>query len=314
MEQGAVGLCAQTAGEAEAFAAGGIEDVLITSPSAEWAAPIVAGLARHARVAATADHPDQIMWLDAAARRAGSVIDLIIDVDPGTHRTGARAADVVSLARLTDAAGDLRFAGIQVYAGQLQHVENRNARRTTYQAVIALAAGVTADLAAAGLAPGVVTGGGTGSHAFDLASGVFTELQSGSYALMDVEYEDCESPAVEQWPFHQALFVASRVVSANHATFVTIDAGVKALSMDGPSARVVTGAPADAGWVAMGDEHAFVRHATAVLPRLGDLVWLQPGHCDPTINLYDAFYVVDADGTYERWPIDARRVTGDRTG
>lgn len=306
VERGAVGLCAQTVGEAEAFVDGGIGDVLVTSPSAEWAAPRIAALARRARIGATVDHPDQIAWLGSAARRAGSVIDLIVDIDPGTHRTGAHPSRVTALARQAAAAEGLRFAGIQIYAGQLQHVERREARRAAYDEVIALAAGAVAELTAAGLPPGVVTGGGTGTHAFDLASGVFTELQAGSYALMDAEYAGCEPPASGVWRFRQALFVASRVISANHETHVTVDAGVKALSMDGPPARVV-GGPADGRpWKDMGDEHGKIEHRLA----LGALVWLQPGHCDPTINLYDAMYAVAEDGTSERWPIDARRRSG----
>ena len=333
VERGAVGLCAQTVGEAEAFVEAGIPDVLVTSPSAEWAAPRIAAIARRARVGATADHRAQIAWLGAAARAAGSTIDLIIDVDPGTHRTGAHPSKVVDLARLVSQTGGLRFAGIQIYAGQLQHVADRSARRMAYDAVIARAAAVVADLRAAGLPPDVVTGGGTGTHAYDLKSGVFTELQAGSYAVMDVEYEDCGAPEGE-WPFRQALFVAASVVSANHKSHVTVDAGVKALGADGPSARVAGGAVPGSLWKDMGDEHGMVLHPSALglqgpgfsdavdardadadapwppdAPMLADIVWLQPGHCDPVVNLYDAMYVVSPDGTSERWPIDARRTS-----
>ncbi|MDO9488120.1 MAG: hypothetical protein Q7J32_07070, partial [Sphingomonadaceae bacterium] len=184
-----------------------------------------------------------------------------------------------------------------------------------------------------------VSGGGTGTYALDLAGGVFSELQAGSYALMDVEYDACGSPDGEAWPFEPALFVAASVVSSRHKTHSTIDAGLKAVAVDGPPARVVGGAPSGARWFAMGDEHGAVAHPSTFarlgaardplerartietidsdpaidwpedLPGDGGLVWLQPGHCDPTINLYDAFYVADEDGSLERWPIDARRTS-----
>jgi D-serine deaminase-like pyridoxal phosphate-dependent protein len=304
-----VGVCAQTVGEAEAFVAGGIRDVLVTSPSPAPAAPAIAALARAARIGATADHAEQVAWLGAAAQAAETIIDLVVDVDPGNHRTGAHPPGVVALARQAADTPGLRFAGIQMYAGHIQHFEDRETRRRAYDEVIATAASVVRALTDAGLAPPVVTGGGTGSHAYDLRSGVFNELQAGSYAVMDVEYAACESPAGGAWPFRQALWVASRVVSANHATHVTIDAGVKAMSMDGPRPRVAAGAPAGSEWIAMGDEHAFITCDAGPAPRLGDMIWLEPGHCDPTINLYDALYVVAADGSVERWPIDARRVT-----
>lgn len=313
IEHGAVGLCAQTVGEAEAFVRGGIDDVLISAPSAEWAAPRIAALAARARISATADHSDQIAWLGAAAAAAGARIDLIVDVDPGTHRCGVRPDGALALAQRVAATNGLRFAGIQLYAGHIQHVQDRAGRRRAYDDVVASAATVAAALRSAGLPPGVVTGGGTGTHGFDLDSGVFTELQAGSYAVMDVEYGDCDPPDEGRWRFRPALFIATRVVSANHTTHVTVDAGVKAVSMDGPAARIAAGAPPGSRWMEKGDEHGFIvlppDSSPESAPRLGGLVWLQPGHCDPTINLYDVLWVVAPDGSAERWEIDARRVT-----
>ena len=152
---------------------------------------------------------------------------------------------------------------------------------------------------------------------------------------MDAEYEVCDSPTGEGWSFRQAMFLASSVVSANHKSHVTVDAGFKALSSDGPPAKLAWGAAAGALWRPMGDEHGMILHPSAIpllrggefvtavetldadetqpwpadAPRLGDTVWLQPGHCDPTINLHDALIVVAEDGSWERWAVDARRVT-----
>lgn len=341
VERGAVGLCCQTVGEAEAFVASGITDVLITAPSPPWAAARIAALAKTpgVRVGAVADDEGQIDRLSDAAVVAGVTLDLVVDLDLGQHRAGAYPDQALALARAADASPNLRFAGIQAYLGHLQHIGDRAARRAADEIAFATLKGVVAQLTAAGLAPPVVTGGGTGSHAFDLASGVYTELQAGSYALMDVEYGACDAPEAGDWPFAPAMVVAATVVSARHKSHVTVDAGIKALSMDGPPAQVAAGAPAGSLWRAMGDEHGMIAHpallhvlkaggrdpmafaravgeadadpalaAPADAPQVGDLVWLQPGHCDPTINLYDALHVWDGE-KLERWPVDGRRVS-----
>lgn len=330
---GAVGLCAQSVGEAEAFVAGGIRDVLVTAPHPDWGSARLAELAkRGARVGATVDDERQIARLGAAARSSGVTLDCVIDIDPGTHRTGAHPSRVVALAALAAATEGLTYAGVQAYAGHLQHMDDIGARRAADDAVTASLAGVVEQLRQANLAPGVVTGGGTGTHAWDLDSGVFTEIQAGSYAVMDVEYEACGGPE-GGWPFQQALFVVAAVVSTNHKSHVTIDAGFKAFSSDGPPARIAAGAADGSLWRPMGDEHGMIIHPSGLpalksgdfigavdaldadpaapwpddAPKPGGFVWLQPGHCDPTINLYDALHVVSDDGAIERWAIDARR-------
>jgi D-serine deaminase-like pyridoxal phosphate-dependent protein len=335
MAGGAVGLCAQSVGEAEAFVRGGIRDVLVTAPHPPWGSFRLAELAKSgARIGATVDHESQIERLGAAARAAGVTLDCVIDIDPGTHRTGAQPSRIVALAGLAAATEGLSYAGVQAYAGHLQHLADVAGRRAAADAVTRVMAGVVEALRQANLAPGVVTGGGTGTHAWDLDSGVFSEIQVGSYAVMDVEYEDCGGPE-GGWPFEQALFVVASVVSANHKSHVTVDAGFKALSVDGPPARVAAGAAAGSLWRAMGDEHGMIIHPSGLAalkggdfvgavdaldadpaapspddaPGAGDIVWLQPGHCDPTINLYDAIHVVSEDGSVERWAVDARRVS-----
>ena len=340
VEGGAVGLCCQTVGEAEAFVAGGIKNVLVTAPAPPWGAARLAALARTgATVGAVADDEGQIDRLSDAAVAAGATLDLVVDLDLGTHRTGVYAHEALKLARAADAAPGLRFAGIQAYLGHLQHLDDGALRQAADETAFAALKGVVAELTQAGLPPPVVTGGGTGTHAFDLASGVFTELQAGSYAVMDVEYDACGAPGGGDWPFEPALFIAATVVSARHKSHVVVDAGFKAVSMDGPPARVVAGAAPGSLWRPMGDEHGMIAHPATLdvlkaagrdplgfdkavsaadadparafpadAPQVGDLVWLQPGHCDPTINLYDALHVWDGQ-TLERWAVDGRRVS-----
>jgi 3-hydroxy-D-aspartate aldolase len=338
IEQGAVGVCAQTVGEAEAFVAAGIGNVLVTSPAPLKAAGRIAALARKAKLAAVADDPLLVEAFGAAARAEGATLDVLVDIDLGQHRTGVRPDEAVRLAKLIAATEGVRFGGLQGYVGHLQHIEDVPARIAANEAALVVLARLKTDLQAAGLPAETVTGGGTGTHTSDLAGGVFTELQAGSYAVMDAEYEACGAPDGGAWPFRAAMVLACNVVSARHKTHVTVDAGLKALSVDGPPARVVLGAPEGSVWRPMGDEHGaiFLPAALGALkaagrdplaftaaidaadealalpndaPRLGDVVWLQPGHCDPTVNLYDAFLVAEPNGAWSRWPIDARRTT-----
>jgi 3-hydroxy-D-aspartate aldolase len=340
VERGAVGLCAQTVGEAEAFVAGGIKDVLVTAPPPVWAGPRLAALAKSgATIGVTADDEGQIDRLSDVAVAAGIQLDLVVDLDLGTHRTGSYPQGALALARAADASPGLRFAGIQAYLGHLQHMGDGAARQAADEAAFATLKALVAELTAAGLPPHVVTGGGTGTHAFDLASGVFTELQAGSYAVMDVEYDDCGPPGGGDWPFEPALLVAASVVSARHKSHVVVDAGFKAMSMDGPPARMISGAAPGSLWRPMGDEHGMIAHPAMIdvlkaggrdplgfdkavtaadadparafpadAPKVGDIVWLQPGHCDPTINLYDALHVWDGE-RLERWAVDGRRMS-----
>jgi D-serine deaminase-like pyridoxal phosphate-dependent protein len=321
IEAGAIGLCCQTVGEAEAFAAAGITELLVTAPVPPWGWPRLAALAACAKIAAVVDSAAQI------GRAAGSGVALFVDIDLGQHRAGVPPEAAPALARLITTTPGVRFGGVQAYAGHLQHLPDRAAANAAATARLAT---VVAALAAEGLAPPQVTGGGTGTHALDLAAGVFTEIQAGSYALMDVDYALAGSPAGD-WPFQPALFVASSIVSTRHAALATCDAGLKALYTDGPPPRVIAGAAPGSKWRSMGDEHGAIIHPAfldrlradpaaidridadnetpADAPREGSIVWLQPGHVDPTVALHDAFWVADEDGRLERWPIDARRIT-----
>jgi 3-hydroxy-D-aspartate aldolase len=307
---GAIGQCCAKIGEAEALADGGIPGLLITSPvAAPRAIERLAVLARRAPgLMATVDHPAVAQQIDGALAAVGAWLDVIIDIDPGSHRTGvASIEDAVALARAIEAAPRLRYRGVQFYCGTQQHIPGFADRRAAIEERTRYLQQVIAALADAGFAPEIVTGSGTGTHRIDLALGVFTELQAGSYLFMDKQYLDCELADGTLSPFDIALGVDSRVVSANHDGLVTIDAGYKSLSTDGGAAVVRRGAPADARFAFMGDEHgALVAPGIGDELRPGDPVTLTVPHCDPTVNLYDNYHIVRGDTLIDLWPVSAR--------
>ena len=307
---GAVGLCCAKIGEAEVLADGGIGGLLITSPVAAPAAIVrLAALAgRSAGLMATVDNPLVAASIDRALAAAGTTLDVVIDIDPGIMRTGvASAAAAVALAQGIAELPNLRYRGVQCYCGQQQHIESYDSRRGAIEDRTRYLQTVIAALAEAGFPPEIITGSGTGTHRIDLDLGVFTELQAGSYVFMDQQYLDCDLADGPASPFETSLSVDARVVSANHAGLVTIDAGFKSLSTDGGVATLQRGAPADTKFFFMGDEHAaLIGDGIGERMQPGDPVSLTVPHCDPTVNLYDTYHVVRGDTLVEMWPVSAR--------
>jgi D-serine deaminase-like pyridoxal phosphate-dependent protein len=303
---GAVGICCAKLGEAEALAQGGVENILITSPvvGASGVERLAALAARSAGLMAAADHPDAV----AAIAATGARMTLLVDVDPGIHRTGvADAGAAVALARAIDGAPSLAYGGVQFYCGAQQHIEVFGARRAAIVERTAYLETVMAALAAAGLPPTIVSGGGTGTQAIDLELGVLTELQVGSYIFMDRQYGDCELTAYGGLLFETALMVDARVVSANHAFMATVDAGLKAFATEAGAPPILSGAVEGAAYHFMGDEQGCVVPPKGrPAPKLGELVTFAAPHCDPTVNLYDAYHAVRGDTLVAIWPIEAR--------
>lgn len=307
---GAVGLCCAKIGEAEVLADGGITGLLITSPvTAPAAIARLASLAkRSAGLIATVDNPDVAARIAAALADAGVSLDVLIDIDPGIRRTGVASPEAaVELAEAIAATGTLRLRGIQYYCGMQQHVEDYAERRAAIVERTDYLKSVIAALSDAGHPPEIISGSGTGTHRIDLELGVFTEYQTGSYTLMDKQYLDCDLVGDATIPFAPSLAVDARVVSANHEALVTIDAGFKSLSTDGGAAVVTRGAPAETMFVFMGDEHAaLIGPDIGSRLRPGDPVSLTVPHCDPTVNLYDHYHVVQGDTLVDIWPVSAR--------
>lgn len=306
---GAIGICCAKLGEAEVMVEAGIAGVLITSPvvTAMGIERLIELNRRAQGLIASVDNPANVDALAAAAGADGTALSLVVDIDPGMHRTGVPDDDeVVALADRIAATPSLRFAGVQFYSGRLQHVEDYAQRKATAEREAARLRNIVERLRAADLAPAIVTGAGTGTHHIDAAGGVFSELQVGSYVFMDVQYE-----AVGLWgdgskPFRPALFVDTTIISANAEGMATADAGLKAFAPDGPEPVIVAGAPAGASYRFTGDEFGAVMLPEGARLAIGDVVTCQPPHCDPTVNLYEAYHVVAGDRLLDIWPVAGR--------
>jgi 3-hydroxy-D-aspartate aldolase len=304
----AVGVCCAKLGEAETLAAGGVGAILITSPvvTPQAIERLAALNTRIDDLKVVVDHPDNVAALAAAAKAAGKPLRLVVDIDPGIRRTGVASSEAaVELAKRIGGDAHLRFAGVQFYCGVQQHIASYADRRAAIEDRTAYLRTVIEALRGAGHAPELITGGGTGTHLIDAELGVLNELQAGSYVFMDKQYNDCDLRGEGAAPFETALFVDARVISANHASMATIDAGFKALSTDGGAPTVVDGAPLGATFVFMGDEHGALIAPDHAF-QLGDLITLAAPHCDPTVNLYDAYHVVREGALIDIWPVVAR--------
>ena len=307
---GALGICCATLGEAEALAEGGIEGLLITSPIVAPAkiARLMVLRRDHESLMVSVDDMGNLRALEAAAQASACVLDVAIDVDVGLHRTGARDADAaVALAEAAEASGSLRFAGLQGYAGHVQHIEDFGARRARSHGDLAPLREARDRLVKAGIAVPIVTGAGTGTHDIDTEIGLMTELQVGSYVVMDVEYLDIQARGGGDWRFEPALFVRSTVVSASHDGSATMDAGLKCFATDGPLPRFHTGVPIGAHYEHFGDEHGRIVFAGAnERLAIGAALECIVPHCDPTVNLYDHYHCVRGETLVDIWPIEGR--------
>jgi 3-hydroxy-D-aspartate aldolase len=309
LEAGAVGLCCATVREAEVMAEAGLEGILVTSPvTAPGMVERLAGA--HARVGDLAVVVDSEAGIEALARgiSAERPLGVLVEIDVGQGRTGVtRPAEVVRLARRIEDLPQLRYRGIQAYYGHLQHVPAYAERTAKAAEQWARLQAFLDALSAEGLAPEIVTGGGTGTCHLDLEHGPFTEIQPGSYLFLDKQYGAIELTPGGTTPFRTALTVATRVISANQPDLVVLDAGFKAMATDAGPALVASGASTAAAYQFMGDEHGGLRFgAGAARPAVGDLVTLVAPHCDPTVNLHNWFHVLQGGRLVDIWPIDAR--------
>lgn len=309
---GARGICCATIAEAEVLARAGISGILLCTPVAtvQRLRRLEALLAAGADLTVTADNPAIAPALAEIGGRLGRPVPVLVDYALGNQRTGvADAAHAFALAGDLTAHDGIRFRGVQAYAGPLQHVATYEEREAQGLKLHAELKAVVDGLAERGLKCELVTGGGTGSHYIDtLADSPFTEIQAGSYIFMDVDYDRCRlRPGSNAQPFEPALFVRATVITANHPDVATTDAGLKRFATDGPVPRLYRGAPEGATYRPWGDEFGRIDLPKGAQPlAVGDAVECLTPHCDPTVNLYDEFHVMDGDKLVALWPVDAR--------
>jgi D-serine deaminase-like pyridoxal phosphate-dependent protein len=307
---GALGVCCAKLGEAEALGEAGIEGLHITSPvvTPQAIARLVDLNAKVKGLMVVVDHPANVEALAAAAAKAGQPITVIVDIDPGMHRTGVASPEgVVELVQRIAKLKSLVYAGVQFYCGRHQHIVDFAQRKAEIEERTEYLEGILVKLEAAGLKPGIVTGSGTGTHFIDAKLGVFTELQVGSYVFMDHDYNVCDLRGADKPTFEQALQIDARAVSANTPGMVTVDAGLKAMATEKGPPMILRGAAPGSTTRFMGDEHlAVIAPEGAAAPALGEQVILVPPHCDPTVNMYESYHVVKGDTLVEIWPVTGR--------
>jgi D-serine deaminase-like pyridoxal phosphate-dependent protein len=307
---GALGICVAKLGEAEALADGGIESLLITSPVAteRGIARLMALNARLPELMAVCDNAHSADQLAAAARDSGKPLKVLVDIDPGMGRTGVAFGDAaIALVERIAGSDDLEYAGLQCYAGNLQHLESRNERRDASLSVMKQLADLRDALAVRGLAPNILTGGGTGTFDIDPDARTLSELQVGSYVFMDRQYNEVWQKPGGRAPFETSLFVQTTVISANRDRLATTDAGFKAFATDAGLPQIASGAPEGASYFFFGDEQGGVLYDSG-LRRLkpGDVLTCIVPHCDPTVNLYDCCHAVRGEVLEAIWRIEAR--------
>ena len=306
---GAVGICCQKTDEAIALVEAGVRDVLVTN---EVVAPRkierLAALALHATVGVLVDDERVVATLSAAATRAKASLDIYVEIDVGAHRCGVPPEDALALARAVHAAPGLRFRGLQAYHGAAQHLRDPSERAHAVDGAAALARRARERIVASGLACDIVSGAGTGTWRFERDSRTFDELQPGSYVFMDVDYaRNVAAPG--DLRFEQSLFVLASVTSIAQRDQAVVDAGLKAFAFDSGLPQVHARPGVD--YVKASDEHGVLHVAQDAAPlALGDCVLIAPGHCDPTVNLYDYLVALRAGIVEGVWPIEARGALG----
>jgi len=309
---GANGVTCATLAECEAMTDGGVPGCLLFTSvvSAQKLARLAALNARAEDLIVVADNPANLLQLAEAGRASGRPLQVLVDIEVGGRRTGIAGDErILEFAKRVAETDGLLYAGVQAYVGDYQNTVDYDARRARSRELLAPLVPLVERLKDEGLAPRIVSGGGTGTHDFDHELGVLTEFQVGSYVFMDVNYRDVVMRKRDPHPFGFALSVRTTVVSAEQPGFVITDAGMKELdAMLGLKyPAILRGAPDGAKYALAGDDMGRIEFAE-MNDRLGvgEVVDVLPAHCYGTLNMYSLYHVVRGDELVDIWLISAR--------
>jgi D-serine deaminase-like pyridoxal phosphate-dependent protein len=301
---GCVGVTCQTPWEAVVLANAGVADILVANETMDpFALEELATAASKAAVTATVDAEVHVGLLAELVGRHRVVIKVLIELDVGMGRCGLPVDSdrLIPIAEAIASAPGLEFRGIHAYEGHVVSREDREFRRTLVWQVAAQVRHEKDRLERAGFPCPVVSGGGTGTWDLTGETGIYNEVQAGSYVLMDSSY------AKLGLPFEPALFCATRVISQRAPDVAVLNGGLKAMSAElGMPVCTIPGVTV----TALSDEHARLRVAPGVPLAVGDLVLLIPSHVDPTVNIHDALIAWDPTEGLRRWAVDGRRRIG----
>lgn len=311
MKAGAVGICAAKLSEAEKLVKAGLEGILLTGPvvTAQKIERLAALRAASPSLIAAVDNPESVAELNAASKARGLVMDVLLDVDAGLHRTGVPPAGAADLAEYIAGSRNLRLRGIQAYAGHVQHIRSYGERKSASLSCMREAVNIFRRLKDSVPGCDIFSASGTGTFDIDASIPEITEMQVGSYVCMDAEYRGIGSAgdATQFTAFDPALRLLTTVVSSSHRGFVTVDAGLKTLYRDGGLPQVFKPAGAGLTYDWFGDEYGRITSSDpSVKLSPGTVLELIPAHCDPTINLFDRFVLLRNETVAGELAIDMR--------
>ena len=311
LDNGSVGICTAKVSEAEAMYQNGIDEILMTTTNVTPTKIRRAMNLRQAnsRFIQATDSPENARLLSEAATAMGFVADVVVDVDPGGHRTGITPGQpALQLAQLIDQLPGLNLRGLLCYDGGSQHVIGFEERKNqTLERLVA--ATETYDLFnQSGLSTDIFSGGGNGTYNIDHETRGLTDVQVGSYVFMDAQYIDIggESDNEIYSDFAASLTILTTVLNDQYEGRVTTDAGAKACTINRPWARVKgeTGMSYTSG----SDEFGTLRYEDSASRsyKVGDKLELIVSHCDPVVNLYNQMYAIRNNRVEAVWQIAAR--------